>query len=71
VVPCSTVASRAPAIAVTACTIACEGSAGVEKTLSTRSIFPSSQMQSVNVPPLSTAILTELRAEEEGMVEKN
>src|SRR5258708_39388765 len=40
----------------TASAIAREGSAGVEKTLRIRRVLPSTQMQSVNVPPLSMAI---------------
>jgi hypothetical protein len=37
--------------------MACDGSPGVEKTFSIRRVEPSSQTQSVNVPPLSMAIL--------------
>ena len=39
-----------------ASTIACEGSAGVEKTLSMRRRPASIQTQSVKVPPVSMAI---------------
>jgi hypothetical protein len=42
--------------------MAWEGSAGVEKTFKMRRLDPSSQTQSVKVPPLSTAILTGWRA---------
>src|SRR5579864_3653551 len=52
----------------TASAIACEGSEGVEKTLRIRSVLPSSQTQSVNVPPLSIAIRNGLDAAVERML---
>ena len=41
---------------LTAAAIACEGSAGVEKTLAIRTLPSSTQTQSVKVPPVSTAM---------------
>src|SRR5215813_11475510 len=49
-------------ILVTASAIAREGSSGVEKTFRIRTEDPSSQTQSVKVPPLSMAILRGRRA---------
>jgi hypothetical protein len=57
VVPCNIVTSAlGVAIFPIAAAIACEGSAGVEKTFNIRNRFLSSQRQSVNVPPLSIAM---------------
>ena len=46
----------APPIFSRASTIACDGSAGVEKTLSMRTCPRSAQTQSVKVPPVSMAM---------------
>src|SRR5258708_2251983 len=63
VVPCKTRTSMpAGAILATASAMAWEGSAGVEKTFNMRRLDFSSQTQSVNVPPLSIAILKGLSA---------
>src|SRR5947209_4837990 len=62
VVPCSTVApDPEDEILPTASAMACEGSAGVEKTFRILSVEPSSHTQSVKVPPLSMAILRDGR----------
>jgi len=57
--PCGAIRATTPAIA-------CEGSEGVEKTFKMRSFEPSSHTQSVNVPPLSMAILRSGRDEGAG-----
>src|SRR6266852_1706218 len=49
------------AIFSTAPAMAWDGSAGVEKTFRMRKVDPSSHTQSVNVPPLSIAILISMR----------
>ena len=55
VVPCSSTISAEGAIGESASAMACDGSAGVEKTLVIRSLPRSIQTQSVKVPPVSTA----------------
>ena len=61
VVPCNKVRpapvfSAAPPIFFSASPIAREGSSGVENTFRVRSVPPSTQTQSVNVPPVSMAM---------------
>jgi hypothetical protein len=56
VVPCSNTISPEQPLRETACAMDCEGSSGVENTFTMRNRPRSIQTQSVNVPPVSTAI---------------